>query len=340
MSSKLLTSDNLLLSRPKNGSTDTAFESSMGNASVTAGGEVNFTNLPHGVAAYVANSLSENSRRAYAADLSHFGAWGGEVPANDITVARYLADHADTLTVSTLARRLASLSKVHMAKGLPNPTNAELVKATMRGIKRQHGTARAEAKPLLRDDLFMLLEKTPDNLRGARDRALLLVGFAGGFRRSELVALNFEDVDYVKQGVVLALRKSKTDQTGAGRKIAIPFGRSRWCPVYALDKWLNQSGIAAGPLFRPVNKHGCCLDRRLSGEAVSLIIKEHLSTAGIDPTLYSGHSLRSGFATSAAMAGVSTWKIRQQTGHASDAMLSRYVRDGELFVNNAASFLV
>ncbi|WP_246231735.1 site-specific integrase [Sinorhizobium alkalisoli] len=292
------------------------------------------------MAAYIASSLSDNTRRAYAADLSHFEAWGGSVPAGDITVARYLAEHADTLTVATLMRRLATLSKAHAAKGLRSPTDSELVKATIRGIKRRHGTARAEAKPLLRDDLFLLLERTPDDLKGARDRALLLVGFAGGFRRSELVGLNVQDVDHVKQGVVLALRKSKTDQTAVGRKVAIPFGRSRWCPVHALDKWLDQSGIRTGPLFRPVNRHGHSWGQRLSGEAVSLIVKERLIAAGIDPTGYSGHSLRAGFATSAAMAGVSTWKIRQQTGHASDAMLLRYVRDGELFVNNAAGMLL
>lgn len=338
--SKLLTSDNPLLSRLTNGAPDTAFESSMRDAGQNAGSEINFTPLPDGVATYIASSLSDNTRRAYAADLSHFEAWGGNVPAGDVTVAKYLAEHADTLTVATLVRRLATLSKAHAAKGLPSPTNSELVKATMRGIKRRHGTTPAEAKPLLRDDLFLLLERTPDNLKGIRDRALLLVGFAGGFRRSELVGLNFPDVDHVKQGVVLALRKSKTDQTGVGRKIAIPFGRGRWCPVNALDTWLDRSGIATGPLFRPVNRHGHSLEQRLSGEAVSLVIKQRLSTAGIDPTGYSGHSLRAGFATSAAMAGVSTWKIRQQTGHASDTMLLRYVRDGDLFVNNAAGMLL
>lgn len=337
MSSKLLTSDNPLLSRLTNGALDAASE---GGAGPNPEFEINFTHLPDGVAAYIASSLSGNTRRAYAADLSHFEAWGGDVPASDVTVSRYLAEHADTLTVATLMRRLATLSKAHMAKGLPSPTDSELVKATMRGIKRRHGMARAEAKPLLRDDLFLLLERTSDDLKGMRDRALLLVGFAGGFRRSELVGLNFQDVDHVKQGVVLALRKSKTDQTGAGRKVAIPFGRGRWCPVNALDKWLDRSGIATGPLFRPVNRHGHSLDQRLSGEAVSLIVKERLFAAGIDPTGYSGHSLRAGFATSAAMAGVSTWKIRQQTGHASDAMLLRYVRDGELFVNNAAGMLL
>lgn len=299
--------------------------------------EVNFTSgLPDSVVSFVENSLSENTRRAYAADLSQFEAWGGSVPADDITIARYLAEHAETFSVATLARRLATISKAHTAMGLPTPTGSELVKATMRGIKRSRGIAQAEAKPLLRDDLFVILENTSDDLRGARDRALLLVGYAGGFRRSELVGLNVDDIEQVKQGVILRLQKSKTDQMGAGRKVAIPFGRSRWCPVYALARWLKESVIETGALFRPVNKHGQSLNRRLSGEAVSLIVKERLSAVGIDPSAYSGHSLRAGFVTSAVMAGASMWKIRQQTGHASDEMLSKYIRDSELFTDNAA----
>jgi len=338
MSSKLLTSDNLLLSRLTNRSSAAPPKISEGDARAFSGSEVNFTrDLPDGVAAYVENSLSENTRRAYASDLSHFQVWGGVVPASDVTVAQYLAEHADILTVATLVRRLATISKAHTAMGLPTPTGSELVRATMRGIKRSRGIAQAEAKPLLRDDLFMILENTRDDLRGARDRALLLIGFAGGFRRSELVGLNVDDIEHVKQGVILRLQKSKTDQMGAGRKVAVPFGRSRWCPVYALAQWLKQSVIATGPLFRPVNKHGHSLNRRLSGEAVSLIVKERLSAVGFDPSAYSGHSLRAGFVTSAAMAGTSMWKIRQQTGHSSDAMLSKYIRDSELFTDNAAA---
>jgi integrase len=262
------------------------------------------------------------------------------VPAAPAMVAEYFAHHADLLSVATLVRRLASLSKAHAAKGHPSPTSSELVKATMRGIKRQRGTAQVEAKPLLKEVLFEVLAVTGETTKDLRDRALLLVGFAGGFRRSELVGLDHDDIDHVRQGLVITLRRSKTDQLGAGRKVGIPLGRSRWCPVAALDHWLAYSGITDGPLFRPVNRHGRIMSQRLSGEAVSLVIRERLVAARYDHTGFSGHSLRAGFATSAAQAGVPTLKIREQTGHASDAMLARYVREGELFVGNAAGALL
>ena len=173
-----------------------------------------------------------------------------------------------------------------------------------------------------------------------RDCALLLIGFAGGFRRSELVGLDVADIASVRQGVVITLRRSKTDQLGIGRQIGIPFGRTRHCPVRALEQWIALSRIDAGPIFRPVSQSGQVAAERLSGEAVSLVLKERIAAVGINPASYSGHSLRAGFATSAVMAGASTWKIRAQTGHASDAMLSRYVRDGELFISNASGMLL
>jgi integrase len=168
----------------------------------------------------------------------------------------------------------------------------------------------------------------------------LLIGFAGGFRRSELVAIDHADIEWVRQGVIILIRKSKTDQEGAGRKIGIPYARGRYCPVNSLKAWHEHVCIEDGPIFRPVDRHGRISKSRLSGEAVSLVIKDRVSAIGLEPDEYSGHSLRAGFATSAAAAGVSSWKIRQQTGHASDAMLARYIRDGELFVDNAAAALL
>lgn len=334
-----LTRDNHLLSRPTK--TPIGGNSEPGSVAEPTGCEINFTGgLPEGVAAYVEQSLSASTRKSYAADLAHFDAWGGSVPASDTSVARYLAEHAEALSVATLVRRLATISKAHAAKGLPSPTASELVRATMRGIKRSRGTAQVEAKPLLRDDLFLILERMGDDPKSTRDRALLLIGFAGGFRRSELVGLDVRDIEYARQGLIIYLRRSKTDQTGAGRKIAIPYGRTRWCPVSALDQWLTLFAAENGPLFSGVDRHGNINGVRLSGEAVSLVLKERLAVAGIDPSGYSGHSLRSGFATSAAMAGVSTFKIRAQTGHASDAMLSRYIRYGDLFSSNAAGALL
>jgi integrase len=324
--SGLLTSDNSYLSRPKLG--------------LVPGSAVDCTDLPGAVASYVRASLADNTRRAYLSDLRHFEAWGGSLPASSETIAGYLAAHADMLSVATLVRRLVSISKTHQARGLSNPTRSEIVRATMRGIKRTRGCARRQAKPLLRDDLLLVLDATGDGLKGTRDRALLLIGFAGALRRSELVALDVADIEHVRRGIVLCLRHSKTDQDGEGQKVAIPFGRTRWCPVEALDIWLQASGISEGAIFRPINRHGRVHNARLSSEAVSIVVRERAAAAGLDRAGYSGHSLRAGLATSAAQAGVSTWRIKAQTRHASEAMLSRYIRDGELFSDNAAGALL
>ncbi|BCM16736.1 site-specific integrase [Mesorhizobium sp. J8] len=341
MSKSDLTRDNPLLSQSKINQRDLTAGRQPAAQGDAHGCEINFTNeLSEKVAEYVEQGLAENTRRAYAADLAHFEAWGGSIPANDVTVANYLAEHAETLSVATLCRRLATISKAHTAMGLISPTRSELVRSTIRGVRRSLGTAQAEAKPLLRDDLFAVLEHTGNDVRSIRNRALLLIGFAGGFRRSELVGLDVEDIEHVRQGIVVSLRRSKTDQEGNGRKIAIPFGRTRWCPVTALDQWLSRAAIDAGPIFLGVNRHGHVSRQRLSGEAVSLVIKECITNAEIEPLGYSGHSLRAGFATSAAAAGASTWKIRAQTGHASDAMLARYIRSGEMFTGNAAGTIL
>jgi integrase len=229
-------------------------------------------------------------------------------------IAAYLAAHASSCSVATLGRRLAALSKAHRSRGYESPASAELIKSTLQGIKRVKGTAQRQATPLIKEDLFLVLEGTGSRLRDTRDRALLLIGFAGGFRRSELIGLDCSDVLPVRQGLEISIRRSKTDQDSRGRKIGIPFARGHWC-------------------------HDVIGIKRLSGEAVSLVVRERVSAAGIDSRPYSGHSLRSGLATSAAAAGVPSWKIRQQTGHSSDAMLARYIRDGERFSDNAAGIL-
>jgi integrase len=192
----------------------------------------------------------------------------------------------------------------------------------------------------LKDELFAILDPIGDSLKDVRDRALLLLGFAGGFRRSELVGLDVTDIETFRQGIIITLRHSKTDQDGAGRKIGIPHGRTQHCPVAAVTAWLARSAIAQGAVFCAVTRYGHLQPVRLSGDAVSEVIRERLAAIGINPEGYSGHSLRAGFATSAAQAGVSTLKIRAQTGHTSDAMLSRYVRDGNLFTHNATAALL
>lgn len=293
--------------------------------------------MSDGVHALISNSLSPATRRAYRSDMAHYEAWGGVIPSAPETVAEYLAGLAEMHAVATISRRLASLAKAHHALGADDPTKAEIVKSTVRGIRRLIGTAQREAKPALREDLFSMLERMGTSTKDRRDRALLLLGFAGAFRRSELIGLDVADIEHVRQGIVVTLRRSKTDQTGAGRKIGIPFGRTRWCPVKHLTDWLDHAGIEDGPIFRSINRHGHVAEQRLSGEAVSIIVKERAEAAGFDPDLYSGHSLRAGLATSAVIAGVSTLSIRRTTGHASDAMLSRYVRVSDMFTDNAAA---
>jgi integrase len=186
----------------------------------------------------------------------------------------------------------------------------------------------------------LVLDAMGTGLKDLRDRALLLVGLAAALRRSELVALDVADVERVRRGIVLQLRRSKTDRGGQGHNIAIPYGRSRWCPVACLDAWLSASGIAESAIFRPVDRHGRVHNARLSGEAVSILVRERIAAAGLDPVGYSGHSLRAGLATSAAQAGVPAWRIKAQTRHASEAMLAHYIRQGELFADNAAGALL
>jgi integrase len=293
-----------------------------------------------GPAFFIQNSIAENSRRAYLSDLREFEKAGYSVPATPDEVAQYLAVSASSLSVATLVRRLASLSKTHDARGLPNPTQSPLVRATLRGIKRTYGCAQRQAKALCRDDLLQVLDATGDSVKDLRDRALLLVGFAGALRRSELVGLNVEDLEHAREGLILHLRRSKTDQEAQGQNIGIPRARGRWCPVAALTNWLQVSAIGSGPVFRPLDRAGRVGEARLSGDAVAVIVRERVEAVGLDASGYSGHSLRAGLATSAAQAGVPMWKIRTQTRHASDAMVARYVRDGGLFSQNAAGALL
>ena len=175
-------------------------------------------------------SLAPATRRAYRSDIVHYEASGGVIPSTPEIIADYLADLAETHAVATIRRRLASLAKAHRAIGVEDPTKAEIVTSVMRGIRRSVGTAQHQAKPLLKEDLFAVLERMEGSPKDLRDKALLLVGFAGAFRRSELVGLNVGDIEHVRQGIVVTLRRSKTDQEGAGRKIGIPLGRTCWCP--------------------------------------------------------------------------------------------------------------
>jgi integrase len=210
----------------------------------------------------------------------------------------------------------------------------------MKGIRRTKGTALAQKAAALTDDIRAMVDATDAGLIGARDRALVLLGFAGAFRRSELIGLDVEDCAFGKDGLTVTLRRSKTDQAGMGRKIGIPYGSNpETCPVRVLQGWIEQAGIIAGPLFRSINRHGQVQPGRLSGIDVARVVKKLAERAGLEPGKYAGHSLRAGHATSAAIAGASERSIMNQTGHRSVQMVRRYIRDGNLFRENSAGKL-
>lgn len=288
---------------------------------------------------FIRASLSKATQRAYKADLEHFRAWGGTIPAAPLTVARYVADHAEILAIATLRRRLATIAKVHAANGYPNPVDSEPVKMTMRGIRRTHGKPQRQARPLACADLLRMVGD-PKTSQEMRDQALLLIGFAGAFRRSELVALDVEDLEFIDDGLLITLRRSKTDQDGAGRQIPIPFARGNICPVRALRRWLEFAGICEGPIFRGVTRMGRVLEDRLTAQSVALILRKRMSRLGLSTDRVSGHSLRSGFVTSAAKVGASIAKISVQTGHRSPAMVMRYIRDAEMFSDHPLNRLL
>lgn len=290
---------------------------------------------------FVSHSISESTKRSYRADLAHFEVTGRTFPALPSDIASYIAEMAGQYAVATIERRLASLAKAHRTRGYDDPCKAELVKSTLRGIRRSLGTKQRQAAAILRDDLFAMLDKLGDHRpKDIRDRALLLLGFATAMRRSELASLDIDDIEFIPKGMLVILRRSKTDQEGQGRKIAVPYGRTKYCPVTALRTWLNVLERPSGAIFVCINKHGHILQQRISGEAVSLVVKTRIANAGYDPKPFSGHSLRAGFATSAAQAGASTYKIRQTTGHRTESSLSRYIRDTDLFTDAAITRLL
>ncbi|HLO03668.1 MAG TPA: site-specific integrase [Symbiobacteriaceae bacterium] len=293
---------------------------------------------------YAAKSRSVSTVKAYQNDWQDFTAWCAEqalqaMPASPETLALYLTAKVDAVKVSTLERRLGAISQAHKAAGhSPVSTRLEPLHSVWQGIKRTKGTVQHGKAPARTDDIRAMVDTLPNSLLGIRDRALLLIGFAGAFRRSELVALDVDHVQVTKEGLVITLERSKTDQEGQGRKVGIPYGSNpATCPVRALHAWLGASGIKDGALFRSVNRHGQLHDGRLSDKAVALVVKRCADAAGLDASMYSGHSLRSGLATSAAAAGVSERAIMAQTGHKSVNMVRRYIREGSLFRENAAA---
>ncbi len=292
------------------------------------------------------SSKADNTIRAYKSDFRDFGIFCAKngfksIPSEPKIVSLYLT-HLSTknLRMSTLKRRLVSIGVVHKLKGHYLDTKHPSIIENIMGIKRRKGSVQKGKKPILINYLKQIInvidQQNGENIKKQRDRSIILIGFSGGFRRNEIVSLDYNDLDFVSEGLKLNLKRSKTDQFGEGLTKALPyFDNPKYCPVLSILKWIEISKINSGPLFRRLTKSSNLSENRLTDQTVALLIKKYLQLAGIDNKDYSGHSLRSGFATSAAEAGVEERNIMAMTGHKSTEMIRRYIKEVNLFKNNA-----
>jgi site-specific recombinase XerD len=292
------------------------------------------------------SSKAVNTVRAYRSDFNDFGLFCAKngfksMPSEPNVVAMYLTYlSTKEMRMSTLKRRLVSIGIIHKLKGHYLDTKHPSIIENLMGIKRRKGSIQRGKKPLLINYLKRIInvidETKNQEIKKLRDRTIILIGFSGGFRRNEIVSLDYEDLDFVEEGLKINIRRSKTDQFGEGFKKALPyFDSSEYCPVVSLKKWIDVSKIKSGALFRRFNKGSKISENRLTDQTVALLIKEYLGLAGIDNKNYSGHSLRSGFATTAAESGVEERSIMAMTGHKTSEMVRRYIKEANLFKNNA-----
>tara|TARA_B110000046_G_scaffold109014_1_gene116269 strand:+ start:69 stop:1025 length:957 start_codon:yes stop_codon:yes gene_type:complete len=292
------------------------------------------------------NSKANNTVRAYKSDFKDFGIFCSQngfksLPSDPKIVSLYLTNLSiKEAKISTLKRRLVSIGVIHKLKGHYLDTKHPSIIENIMGIKRRKGSIQKSKKPILISSLKKIInvidEQNKREIKKIRDRTIILIGFSGGFRRNEIVSLNYDDLDFVPEGLKINLRRSKTDQFGEGFTKALPyFDNSKYCPVVSLKKWIKLSKITSGPVFRRFIKGLNLSEKRLTDQTVALLIKEYLQLAGIDSKNYSGHSLRSGFATSAAESGADERSIMAMTGHKSTEMVRRYIKEANLFKNNA-----
>jgi site-specific recombinase XerD len=292
------------------------------------------------------NSKAKNTVRAYKSDFNHFGLFCVKngfksLPSEPHIVSLYLTHlSSKNVKISTLKRRLVSIGVIHRLKGHYLDTKHPSIIENIMGIKRRKGSIQKAKKPILINNLKAIIniidQGNSEKIKKLRDRSIILVGFSGGFRRNEIVSLDYDDLDFVIEGLKLNVKKSKTDQFGEGSIKALPyFDNPQYCPVVSLKNWLNLSKIVSGPLFRRFSKGSKLSENRLTDQTVALLIKHYLQLAGIDNKNYSGHSLRSGFATSAAEAGAEERSIMTMTGHKTTEMVRRYIKEANLFKNNA-----
>ena len=292
------------------------------------------------------NSKADNTVRAYKSDFKDFGLFCAKngfksLPSEPKIVSLYLTYlSTKDVKMSTLKRRLVSIGVIHKLKGLYLDTKHPSIIENIMGIKRRKGSIQKGKKPLLISSLKLLIniidEQKTEEIKKIRDRSIILIGFSGGFRRNEIVSLDYEDLDFVQEGLKINLKKSKTDQFGEGSVKGLPyFDNSKYCPVVSISKWNEISKINSGALFRRFQKGLKLSDNRLTDQTVALLIKEYLKLAGIESENYSGHSLRSGFATVAADSGADERSIMAMTGHKTTQMVRRYIREANIFKNNA-----
>ena len=292
------------------------------------------------------SSKANNTVRAYKSDFNDFGIFCAQngfksLPSEPKIVSLYLTYlSTKDAKMSTLKRRLVSIGVIHKLKGHYIDTKHPSIIENIMGIKRRKGSFQKGKKPILINSLKLIINaidnQDKEEIKKFRDRSIILIGFSGGFRRNEIVSLDCDDLDFVPEGVKINIKRSKTDQFGEGFTKAMPyFDSSKYCPVVSLKNWLELSRITAGPLFRRFVKGSKLAENRLTDQTVALLIKKYLNLAGIDSKNYSGHSLRSGFATSAAESGVEERSIMAMTGHKSTEMVRRYIKEANLFKNNA-----
>jgi site-specific recombinase XerD len=290
--------------------------------------------------AFAAKSKADETLRGYRHDMRLFEAYCAAhnhpwMPATAAAVAEFLAgERRRGCKAATLTRRVAAIRYAHGLAGHASPTDDGRVRAVLAGIKREIGARQTPKTAATADLVGQMLATCPNTLTGKRDRALIALGFAGAFRRSELVALEVADLTDSPDGLLVLVRRSKTDQDGAGQEVAILRGR-RLRPVEAVRDWLAAAGIEEGPIFRQVNKSGRVLAGALTAESAAAAVKRAAGRAGLDPATFAGHSLRRGFLTSAANAGASIFKMMDVSRHKSVETLRRYVKDADAFQNHA-----
>jgi len=292
------------------------------------------------------SSKAENTIRAYKSDFKDFGAFCSKhgfksLPTEPKIVALYLTYLTNkNAKMSTLRRRLVSISMIHKHKGHYLDTKHPIIIENLMGIKRKKGSIQKGKKPLLINHLKAIVkvidEDKAEEIKKIRDKTIILTGFGGGFRRTELISIDYDDLEFVPEGLKITLRRSKTDQFGEGMIKGLPyFSNTKYCPVFHLKKWLELSKIKDGPIFRRFAKGNSLTKHRLTDQTVVLIIKRYLEIAGIDNQNFSGHSLRSGFATVTAESGADERSIMAMTGHKTTQMVRRYIKEANLFKNNA-----